>query len=85
MGMTKGADALRADDFKVTNLDRPGWVRGSERTPEVGEAVYCAGGEGTVVSVQGRTGDGSSLVQIRLTDEATPFFAASSNVLLSPH
>jgi hypothetical protein len=47
--------------------------------------VYCAGGPGEVVSVHGKTGDGSRLLQIRLEDEAArPFFAAASNVLVAP-
>jgi hypothetical protein len=79
-----GSRALRGRDYKVTDEERPGWVRGSTRIPAVGETVYCAGGEGTVVSVQGRTGDGSRLVQIRLDTSAAPFFAAGSNVLLAP-
>jgi hypothetical protein len=50
----------------------------------VGETVYCAGGEGTVVSVRGKTGDGSQLVEIRLATASAPFYAACSNVLVMP-
>jgi hypothetical protein len=82
--MMNTAKRLRPGDFQVSDEDRPGWVRGSARTPRVGETVYCAGGEGTVVSVQGKTGNGSRLVQIRLAPPAAPFFAAASNVLLMP-
>jgi hypothetical protein len=85
--MAKGNSTKRlsADDFRVDPGERPGWVLGSDRTPAVGEEVYCAGGAGSIASVHGKTGDGSRLLQIRLSDEkAPPFFAAASNVLLSP-
>jgi hypothetical protein len=82
---SNSAKALRADDFRVVPEDRPGWVLGSERMPAIGEKVYCARGEGVMVALHGRTGDGSRLIQIRLPDEkAAPFFAATSNVLVSP-
>src|SRR5688500_4651305 len=84
MPMMKSAKNLRALDFQVTADDRPGWIPGTERLPLTGETVYCAGGEGTVVSIQGKTGDGSRLLQIRLEETKAPFFAASSNVLLKP-
>jgi hypothetical protein len=85
MAKSRGAKSLRAEEFRVSPDDRPGWIRGSLRTPEVGQAVYCAGGPGEVVSVHGKTGDGSRLLQIRLEDEAArPFFAAASNVLVAP-
>ena len=73
---------LRAEDFNVSDEDRPGWTRGRGWSPEVGQNVYCAGGEGTIISVHGKTGDGSRLLEIRLQDEKASFFAASSNVLL---
>ena len=85
--MAKGnsAKSLRGSDFRVSVDDRPGWIRGTERTPAVGETIYCAGGEGAVLSLHGKTGDGSRLIQIRLSDEkAPPFFAAASNVLVRP-
>lgn len=85
--MAKGNSTkrMRAEEFLVVPEDRPGWVRGSDRTPLVGEDVYCAGGEGSIASVHGKTGDGSRLLQIRLSDDAAPpFFAAASNVLISP-
>jgi hypothetical protein len=85
MAKSRGAKSLRAEEFRVSPEDRPGWVFGSVRTPEVGQEVYCAGGPGEVVSVHGKTGDGSRLLQIRLEDEsARPFFAAASNVLVAP-
>ena len=85
MSKSRGAKSLRAEEFRVSAEDRPGWIRGSVRTPDVGQEVYCAGGPGEVVSVHGKTGDGSRLLQIRLEDEtARPFFAAASNVLVAP-
>src|SRR5690606_1135359 len=85
MAKSRAAESLRAEEFRVSPGDRPGWTRGSDRTPEVGQAVYCAGGAGAVGSAHGKTGDGSRLLQIRLEDEAArPFFAAASNVLVEP-
>ncbi|MEX2583606.1 MAG: hypothetical protein WD766_10040 [Gemmatimonadota bacterium] len=76
---------LREAEFRVSPEERPGWVLASERTPGVGQTVYCAGGEGTVISLHGKTGDGSRLLQIRLaTEPKHPFFAAASNVLVEP-
>jgi hypothetical protein len=38
-----------------------------------------------VVRVLGKTGDGSRLLELKLPDtSAKPFFAAASNVLISP-
>lgn len=72
-------------DLYVDPEARPGWVTGAERTPIVGEEVYCAGGRGEIASVLGKTGDGSRLVEVKLDDpKAKPFFAAASNVLVSP-
>jgi hypothetical protein len=85
MARGNGTRGLRETDFWVSPDDRPGWVRASERTPQVGENVYCAGGEGTMVALHGKTSDGSRLLEIRFTDrKAPPFFAAASNVLVSP-
>ena len=85
MAKSRGVRSLRAEEFRVTPDDRPGWILASEAVPEVGQEVYCAGGPGELVSVHGRTGDGSRLLQIRLEDEAArPFFAAASNVRVAP-
>ena len=46
MSKSRGAKSLRAEEFRVSAEDRPGWVRGSVRTPDVGQEVYCAGGPG---------------------------------------
>jgi len=76
---------LRGEDFRVSADDRPGWVRGTARTPVVGEEIFCAAGAGMVMALLGKTGDGSRLVQIGLASPANPpFFAAASNVLLRP-
>jgi hypothetical protein len=51
----------------------------------VGDEVFCVGGAGVVTAVLGKTGDGSRLLEIRLSTEgARPFFAAASNVLVAP-
>jgi hypothetical protein len=77
--------ALRAEEYRVNPDDRPGWVLASERTPMVGEQVYCASGDGTVLRVHGKTSDGSRLLQIKLElEKSAPFFAAASNVLVTP-
>ncbi|HEU0015570.1 MAG TPA: hypothetical protein VFQ45_17975 [Longimicrobium sp.] len=76
---------IRDEDLFVQSAARPGWVPAVERIPAVGEEVYCVGGAGEVAAVLGKTGDGSRLLQIRLSDpQARPFFAASSNVLVAP-
>ena len=86
--MSKGNSSIKgrhADEFRVSADDRPGWILGTQRTPSVGEEVYCAGGEGSIISLHGKTGDGSRLLQIQLSDpKAKPFFAAASNVLVPP-
>jgi hypothetical protein len=85
MVTSNSARSLRRSDLRVNAEDHPGWVPAGSRSPTVGEPVYCTGGEGIVISLHGKTGDGSRLVQIRLVDEkAPPFFAAASNLLLPP-
>jgi hypothetical protein len=69
----------------VDGEERPGWPSGRDREPLVGEEVFCTMGKGTVVAVQGRTGDGTRLLQISLDlPGSPPFFAAASNVLVHP-
>ena len=80
MAKGKMGKNLRAEDFNVGEADRPGWARGTTGFA-VRQNVYCAGGEGTIVSVHGKTSDGSRLLEIRLPDEKASFFASSSNVL----
>jgi hypothetical protein len=79
------AKRIRDEHLFVSATDRPGWVAATERAPRVGDDVYCVGGAGTVSAVLGKTGDGSRLLQIQLSDPtAKPFFAAASNVLVAP-
>jgi hypothetical protein len=76
---------IRDQDLFVSSELRPGWVSASERTPRRGRGRVLRGGEGKVVAVLGKTGDGSRLLEIRLADPtARPFFAAASNVLVAP-
>ncbi|HEX5724268.1 MAG TPA: hypothetical protein VFX98_02310 [Longimicrobiaceae bacterium] len=85
--MTAGNSAkrIRGEDLVVCTTERPGWVAGNQRLPGIGEEVYCVGGAGVVSAVLGKTGDGSRLLEIRLTEPgAKPFFAAASNVLVAP-
>ncbi len=71
-------------DLYVDHEARPGWITGAERTPRVGEDVYCTMGQGEVTAVLGKTSDGSRLLEIRLAQPDTkPFFAAASNVLVA--
>jgi hypothetical protein len=85
--MSSANSSKRIDpaSFQVDPDMRPGWVSGADRVPEVGEAVFCAAGEGEVIRVHGKTGDGSRLLELRLPDpKSKPFFAAASNVLVTP-
>lgn len=85
MSKGNGSKRLRAEDFRIDSEERPGWVLGSERFLKAGMEVYCVGGLGTVAAVLGKTGDGSQLLEIQLTDVvAKPFFASASNVLVAP-
>lgn len=85
MMKSNSANRIKPADLRVASEERPGWVSGSVRRPSVGEEVVCTGGCGTVVSVRGKTGDGSPLVQIQLEEPGSPaFYAAASNVLLAP-
>lgn len=69
----------------VDGEERPGWLSGRDRMPLVGEEVFCTMGKGVVVAIQGRTGDGSRLLQISLDlPGSPPFFAAASTVLVHP-
>ena len=85
MSRSNSAKRMRVEEFRVNPEEWPGWVLGTVRCPKAGEAVVCAGGEGIVLSVHGKTGDGSRLLQIQLaTERSPPFFAAASNVLVRP-
>lgn len=85
MARSNTAKRVRIEDFFVSPEDRPGWVLANERLPDVGEEVYCVGGVGVVRAVLGKTSDGSRLLEIQLEEPQTkPFFAATSNVLVTP-
>jgi hypothetical protein len=74
---------VRRDSVRVTSVDRPGWAADSGRIPLVGEVVQCTDGEAEVMKVLTRLSDGGRLLELRLPDRPkTPFFAASSNVML---
>lgn len=67
----------------ISSANRPGWHTELGRVPQVGEKVQCMEGEAEVVRICGRVGDGSRLLELRLYERPkTPYFAASSNVLL---
>jgi hypothetical protein len=84
MSTSNNLRRVGTDDLRVSGETRPGWIKATERVPSVGEHVFCAGGEGIVLAVHGKCGDGSRLLQIRLEGEKPPFFAAASNVLVAP-
>ncbi len=76
---------IKPADLAVDHEARPGWVTGADRIPTVGEEIYCTEGAAEVVKVLGRTGNGSRLLELKLPETGTkPFFAAASNVLVSP-
>lgn len=82
-----GVGLRRTPDLKlrVDAESHPGWRSGAEAVPVVGTTVYCTEGMAQVVRVLGKTGDGSRLLELKLPDtSAKPFFAAASNVLISP-
>lgn len=84
MAMGNSTRRMRDDELVVSAENHPGWISAGERAFKVGDDVYCTGGEGVVVAVLGKTGDGSRLLEIKLSTEgARPFFAASSNVLVA--
>jgi hypothetical protein len=78
---------IRKDDLVV---DRSGtrvhWRSGADRIPRAKDRVYCTEGMAEVIKVHGRISDGSRLLELRLLDiqDAPPFFAAASNVLVQP-
>jgi hypothetical protein len=85
MAMGNSTRRIRDDELFVSDATHPGWISGIERPVKVGDEVFCTGGTGVVTAVLGKTGDGSRLLEIKLTDPgARPFFAAASNVLVAP-
>lgn len=76
---------LRFEDLHVDPGARRGWKSGLEQVPVVGQKVYCTDGMAEVTRMLGKTGDGSRLLELRLIErDGPPFFAAASNVLVSP-
>ncbi|HEU4559410.1 MAG TPA: hypothetical protein VFS20_16245 [Longimicrobium sp.] len=85
MMKSNSSNRIKPADLRMDGDQHPGWVSGATRRPTGGDEVLCTGGAGTVVAVRGKTGDGTPLVQIQLSDEDSPaFYAAASNVLLAP-
>lgn len=78
-------DGLKPQDLRVDPGARPGWATGAHSTPQVGDTVYCTGGQATVLRVLGRTGNGSRLLELRIPARGSvSFFASGANVLLAP-
>jgi hypothetical protein len=78
-------NTVRPADLRIDRSARGDWPTGAEKTPAVGQFVYCTEGMAEVTKVLGRTGDGSRLLELRLIDRtAPPFCAAASNVLIEP-
>lgn len=72
------------ESLRVDATAEPGWRSGSEQLPAVGDTVRCSEGLAEVVKINGRTGDGSRLLELALPDRPRqPFFAAASNVLVA--
>jgi len=79
------SNRLSREHLRVSTEERPDWLSGSERMPEVGEHVQCTEGLAQVAKILGKTGDGSRLLELTLEDRPRhPFFAAASNVLVPP-
>jgi hypothetical protein len=73
-------------ELRIDREAYPGWSTGAERVPRVGDEIRCSAGAGEIVSVLGKTSNGSRLLEIRLDEPgAAPFYAAASNVLISPN
>ena len=79
------ANEMTPEKLKIDRTARPDWPTGADRTPLVGERVYCTAGPCSVARVLGRTGNGSRLLELQLDGgDRKPFFAAASNVLVEP-
>jgi hypothetical protein len=74
------------NEFEIDRSSHPTWRTGAERAPAAGDEVVCTAGPARIIEVHGRTGDGSRLLELELLDQegAKPFFAAASNVLMTP-
>jgi hypothetical protein len=83
--MSVSTNRIAPESLTVTTDQQPGWLRGSDRMPAVGDLVHCTEGMARVVRIAGRTGDGSRLLELSLPERPKqPFFAAASNVLVAP-
>ena len=81
--LSKSVGRVSRDSLRISSLDeQSGWHAEPGRIPEVGEQVLCVEGQAEVVGVLGKTSDGSRLLQLRMDDRTSPFFASSSNVLV---
>jgi len=79
------ARRIRAEELRVDPTAQPRWVNGATRDLEAGVRVYCTDGMAEVVRVLGKTQNGSRLLELKVDDgRRAPFFAAASNVLVSP-
>jgi hypothetical protein len=85
MSTNRRGALLRDGGLHVDAAARPGWVLGSERDAVVGEVVFTAEGPAEVVRILGKTSTGCRLLELRLEGQPRrAFFAACSNVLVSP-
>ena len=83
--LSKSVGRVSRDSLRISSIDPAGgWHSEPGRVPAVGEVVLCVEGEAEVVGVLGRTSDGSRLLELRVDDRTSPFFASSSNVLVQP-
>ena len=73
-------------DLYVSRDTHPDWPTGAETMPQIGDEVFCVEGVGEVTRILGKTGDGSRLLELKLTTDpkAKPYYAAASTVLVRP-
>jgi hypothetical protein len=80
-----GRLALRPEDQRIDRSAHPDWETGAEGDARSGDGVFCTAGPATIHRVLGKTGNGSRLLELRLSGQPrSSFFAAASNVLLEP-
>ena len=76
---------ISPESLKVAPASHPGWKTAAEQPVKVGTEVYCNEGMARVTRILGKTQNGSRLLELRLIEgRQDPFFAAASNVLVSP-
>lgn len=81
--MQSNTSRIARDSLRISSVGEPrGWQPCGAHVPRIGEQVYCTEGAAEVVSLLGRTSDGSRLLELRCVSRTQPFFAASSNVLV---